>query len=405
MNTVRKRRTWWSGFACGAAVAGLAALLAVRGEREAAATRTVQFDRDAFHQALDAVLDRYIEPIDGATLLATGLKHMVAGLDAHSHFFTADERKALRKQAQGGAPGLAVHLYVPRGAHEPVLEVVGVLPGSAAAKVGLAPGDHILEIRGRDVTRVLSQAEVEGLLMGSVAERVSLRVQRRGDAAPRDIELKLARTRREVVAGELRAVADSDGHPAHAAVIQIPVFRKGVGEAIKKRLAALRRAAGPGGLDAIVLDLRGNPGGDVDEALVVADLFIDAGILTRTRGRGGRILREERAHAAGTDTATALVVLQDRHTASAAELLTAALRDNGRARSIGERSYGKGTVQEVMGLPDGSVLKLTIARYFSPKDQVIDGVGLEPDRALGKAQRERAVDEALGLLGLTPATR
>jgi carboxyl-terminal processing protease len=132
-------------------------------------------------------------------------------------------------------------------------------------------------------------------------------------------------------------------------------------------------------------------------------LFVAHGILTRTRGRGGRILREELAHDAGTDADTPLVVVQDRHTASAAELLTAALRDNGRAKSVGERSYGKGTVQEVLGMPDGSVLKLTIARYFSPKDTAIDGVGVAPDVELSLVQRTRAVDEALAVLGLRRA--
>jgi carboxyl-terminal processing protease len=131
-------------------------------------------------------------------------------------------------------------------------------------------------------------------------------------------------------------------------------------------------------------------------------------VLTRTRGRGGRILREERAHAAGTDAKTPLVVLQDRHTASAAELLSVALQETGRAQVVGERSYGKGTVQEVMGLEDGSVLTLTIARYFSPKDRAIEKVGVEPDvhHVLPKGSEDAAgLEVALKSLGLQALSR
>jgi carboxyl-terminal processing protease len=363
---------------------------------EAAAERQASFDREAFHQALDAVLDRYVEPVDGAALLANGLKHMVADLDSYSHFLTASERKALRKRAHDGTTGLSVHLHAAPGGGERVLEVVGVLPGSAAAREGLAPGDHVLEIVGVEVGRLLSQIEAEARLSGEVGQTIALRVQRRHGARPERVGIELGEAPRELLAAELvevtaegsEAAEASDaeggrqeGAAKKAAVIELRGFRKGVGEAVKQRLQQLRRSAGADGLAAIVLDLRGNPGGEVDEALVVADLFVADGILTRTRGRGGRILREEHA----------------------AELLTAALRDNGRARSVGERSYGKGTVQEIMGMPDGSVLKLTIARYFSPKDAAIDGVGVAPDVELSIMQRARAVDEALVVLGLRRA--
>lgn len=378
------------------------ALWAARGVPQAEAQHA-RFDREVFHEALDAVLDRYVEPVDGATLLAHGLKHIVAELDGYSHFLTAQERKALREQSKDGTAGLAVHLHVAPGGGDRVLEVVGVLPGSAAEQAGLSPGDHILDVDGLEVARLLSQIEAEAKLTGEVGQALALRVQRGYGARPERVELVLGPTPSELLSSELLAVSTRDGAARKAALVQLRGFRKGTGEAFKQRLEQLRRTAGSAGLAAVVLDLRGNPGGEVDEALVVADLFVAEGILTRTRGRGGKILREEHAHDADTDTDTPLVVLQDRHTASAAELLTAALRDNGRAKSVGERSYGKGTVQEIMGMPDGSVLKLTIARYFSPKDAAIDGVGVAPDVELSLAQRAKAVDEALAVLGLRRA--
>jgi len=414
-----RARGWWSGFVCGLGAAGLLALWSTRGvpEAEAAlgseagghslpawsASRHASFDREVFHEAIDAVLDRYVEPVDGPALLARGLKHIVAGLDGYSHFLTADERKALREQAKGGTAGLAVHLHAAAGGDN-VLEVMGVLPGSAAATAGLVPGDHILELDGLDVGRLFSQVEAEAKLTGEVGHSLALRVQRGYGAKPERLDLVLGEASREALSTQLVAVTTREGTGAtKAAVIELRGFPKGLGEAFKQRLEQLRRSAGPDGLAAVVLDLRGNPGGEVDEALIVADLFVADGLLTRTRGRGGRILREEHAHGAGTDSRTPLVVLQDRHTASAAELLTAALRDHGRARSVGERSYGKGTVQEIVGMPDGSVLKLTIARYFSPKDIAIDGVGVPPDVELSLVQRAKAVDEALAVLGLRRA--
>jgi len=397
-----RARIWWSGFASGVMVAGAVALLGERAVPEAGAAGS-RFDRDAFHQALDAVLDRYVDPVDGSELLTRGLKHMVAGLDSHSVFLTAEERRALNGRKDGTA-GLAVHLHAAPGGDDRVLEVMGVLPGSAGAQAGLSPGDAILEIDDVEVGRLLSQVEAEAMLGGEVGGKVALRVQRKHEAVPERVDLTLEPAPRKLIAAELVPVEGPHGRRGKAAVIELRGFRHGTGEAFKQRLGQLRRSAGSDGLTAIVLDLRGNPGGEVDEALVVADAFVADGILTRTRGRGGRILREERAHEAGTDATTPLVVLQDRHSASAAELLTAALRDNGRARSLGERSYGKGTVQEITGMPDGSVLKLTIARYFSPKDAVIDGVGVAPDVELSARRMGHAVDEALEQLGLRRAS-
>lgn len=396
---IGRARVWWSGFASGVVVAGAVALLGGRAVPEAGAAGS-RFDRDAFHQALDAVLDRYVDPVDGSELLTRGLKHMVAGLDSHSVFLTAQERKALGERKDGTA-GLAVHLHVAPGGGDRTLEVMGVLPGSAGEHAGLSPGDAILEIDGVEVGRLLSQIEAEALLGGEVGDKVALRVQRKHEAAPARVDVTLEPAPRELIAGELVSVVAPHGRKGKAAVIELRGFRRGTGEAFKRKLEHLRRSAGADHLAAVVLDLRGNPGGEVDEALVVADAFVADGILTRTRGRGGRILREELAHAAGTDTTTPLVVLHDRHSASAAELLTAALRDNGRAKTVGERSFGKGTVQEIMGLPDGSVLKLTIARYFSPKDAAIDGVGVAPDVELAADRMPRAVDEALRELGLS----
>jgi len=367
-------------------------LLVERGIPEAVAGngKAKPLERKQFHETLDLVLDRYVEPVDAPEVMARGLKHMVSGLDPYSSYLTASERSyAQTLQQQGAEAGLVTAIHVRQLAgSETEVEIVAVHPGSPADKLGLGVGDRLLEIRGESTQHLLSNVEVQLLLGGGPGERIDLLVDRRvGLAAgrgPERLALELAKPSADALVSG--ALVEQGGHAI--AKIEIHSFRAGTGERVKQLLAELGRSAGSRGLAGVILDLRGNPGGAVDEAVVVADLFIDQGVLTRTRGRGGVILREERATAAGTDTRTPVVILQDRRSASAAELLAVALQDHGRATIIGERSFGKGTVQDLIGIPDGSLLTLTVARYFSPNDRSIDGRGVEPDVVLSSSVGE-----------------
>ncbi|WP_181197483.1 S41 family peptidase [Enhygromyxa salina] len=358
-----------------------------------------QLERQQFHDSLDVVLDRYVEPVDAPEVMSRGLKHMVAGLDPYSHYLTADERElAKKRQHQGAEAGLVTTLRRAGSQGAAELEVIAVHPGSPADKLGLAPGTRILAIRGQPCEHMLSNAEAQLSLSGAAGERIALTVERGSGPEQLDIELRKPKVDASVSAELVEYGGQAVGW------IEIHNFRAGTGDRVKRALAELRDSAGGRGLVGLILDVRGNPGGDVDEAVLVADLFVDQGVLTRTRGRGGAIQREELATAAGTDPSTPLVVLQDRRSASASELLAVALQDNGRAKVMGERSFGKGTVQEVIGIPDGSLLTLTVARYFSPDDRSIDGRGVEPDvpleRLLGRDAVEAAARELVSLVAL-----
>ncbi|MFO0634620.1 MAG: S41 family peptidase [Nannocystaceae bacterium] len=375
------------GFALGVAVT--LALTASFGPGPAAAPAP-RLDRSGFEQALDAVLDRYVEPVDEPALLAAGLSAMLAQLDPHSHFLTSAQRKALTKRPHAGSTGLAVALR--HDAQQgPALEVLAVTPASPAARAGLAPGDRVVRIGERDVDRIATQIEAEVLLAGAVGDEVALLVQSGEGSAPREVALVLDKPRAKMV--EAAIVRDDRGRSFAHVVLRH--FGAESGAAVLAAIAARRRALRHE-LAGIILDVRGNPGGEVHEALVVADAFVATGVLVRTRGRGGRLLREEAAHSQGSDVTTPLVVLQDRRSASASELLAAALQDHKRARIVGERSYGKGTVQEVLGLPDGSVATFTVARYFSPDDRLVDGAGVTPDVAI-------ALDPIVPVAGETDA--
>lgn len=361
--------------ALGSFALGVASTLGVLGlgrSVPAEASATAQLDRTAFNQAVDAVMDRYYEPVDEAALLSAGLRAMLAQLDPHSHFLGADERKALRKRASGGVTGLSVALR--RDDHGAHLEILAVAPDSPAHRKGLRPGDRLVRIGEHEATALDTQVEVEMLLAGAIGDEVALLVQSPDRPEPRALELVLDKPRTKMV--ESAIVQDAAGRKFVHLVVRR--FGPESGDAVHRALTSKQRALGDA-LAGVILDLRGNPGGEVDEALVIADRFIAKGVLTRTRGRGGRILREEMAHAGNTDATTPLVVLQDRHSASASELLAVALQDHHRALVVGERSYGKGTVQEVLGLPDGSAATFTIARYYSPGDRPIDGEGVVPD--------------------------
>lgn len=333
--------------------------------------------RAGFDAALQTVLDRYVDPVESSPVLSETLKRVVSGLDAYSHYQTADERQALRQRSKGGTTGMAVSLHRGEDRKPAWLEVSAVLPASPAEKAGLQPGDRVLAIRGQEVAFMLSQAEVEALLAGADGETLDLAVQRRNDPAPIAVQLALTGHPKNLV--EATLVDHAGKKFAH---MRVRAFRAGTGDLFKRSLKELRRSAGSTPLAGVVVDVRGNPGGDVPEAVMIADMFVPSGVLVRTRGRGGQILREERAHPAATDDTVPLVVLQDRRSASASELLAVALQDHNRARVVGEKSFGKGTVQDVIGMSDGSLLTLTIARYFSPKDRLIDGQGVVPDVAV-----------------------
>lgn len=346
-----------------------------------------QLERAEFHDSIDVVLDRYVEPVDAPQLMSRGLKHMVAGLDPYSHYLTADERElAKKRQSQGAEAGLVTTLRR-AGTSGAELEVIAVHPNSPADKLGIAAGTRILAIRDSQSAMLLSNVEAQLLLSGAVGERIAMTIER--GHGPEQLSLELDKPDAAgIVSSSLR---EHDG--LSVGVIEIHSFRAGTGERVKRALAELHSRSGRA-LAGVILDVRGNPGGEVDEALIVADLFVAQGVLTRTRGRGGVILREEKATEAGTDLSTPLVILQDRRSASAAELLAVALKDHGRAKVLGERSFGKGTVQEVIGIPDGSLLTLTVARYFSPDDRSIDGRGVEPDVVLEQVAGRQGLEAA-----------
>jgi carboxyl-terminal processing protease len=364
------------------ALAGAAFTLASSNSLAAAPQKTSPLRTDhaqtlrapVLEEILQLLDERYIEPVDLQAALDRAKRALVNELDPYTRIYSADERKAL-VQSAAKTTGLSLAFQHKRGGSE--LIVVDVLPESPAARAGIEAGERVLAVDRLPATSFGSNHELELFLATRENQELTLQVQ--GRKGQRDVSLRLG-----VIAStkpvDVRALVDGDLIVLHAA---IRIFSRGVAaQTLAEIEQHIRRHALAKNL-VIVLDVRSNPGGEIEEAILLADHFLSDALIVRLHGRGGIVLRDERSQSQTTDNlSTPIYVLQDRWSASASELLAAALQGNRRAMVIGEQSYGKGSVQEVRELSDGSLLRYSFARYHSPLDLPIDRIGVAPDHHL-----------------------
>lgn len=304
--------------------------------------------------------NHYVDAISPTDLIYGAARGALSVLDPHSTFFSPDEYKSLLDATEGEYAGIGIEMDLPEG----LPEVISVFDDSPAAKAGLQAGDQILAVDGREVEGMDFDA-VERLLRGPVGSKVGLTVRR----GPRHTPLNYT-----LIRGWVRvAPLAYKPLPHEVGYVEIKSFSRRVASDLE---ALLLKKPPTGGL---VLDLRGNPGGLFDEAVALCDLFLAEGPIVAAVGRGGVMMEQQVAHAHGTQPNFKIAVLIDQGSASAAEIVAGALHDRGRARLFGSRSYGKGSVQSILDLTDGSGLKLTIARYLTPSGKQIDGHGVDPD--------------------------
>ena len=318
-----------------------------------------------FARALAHVEVSYVEPVDSARLVQGAIRGMLNSLDPHTTYLDPEEYAMLRNDAQGRFAGIGVEV----GVRDGWLVVLGVLPDSPAERAGLLPGDRFLVIEGREA-RDMRLGDAIRLMRGEVGTLVRVALRREGDPADLRVELRRGYVDVDAVSSLLL--------PDGVLYVRIYTFSDNTTPALR---AALDNAlvAHPGGLRGVVLDLRNNGGGLLHQAVLVSDEFLDSGVIVTTRGRGGVLLQESRAHTAGTRPRWPMVVLVNGLTASASEIVAGALRDHERALILGTRTFGKGSVQNVIELPDGSAMKLTVARYYTPSGRSIQAEGIVPD--------------------------
>jgi carboxyl-terminal processing protease len=327
------------------------------------------------HELLDEVAERvrreYVEPVTDDMLEQGALQGMVENLDPHSEFLDAAEYEEMRVSTAGSYSGVGIEVAERDGR----VVVVTPIEGSPAYAAGVRAGDVLLEVDGRPVAAGTLEETIDRM-RGLAGSRVRLAIGRQGEPAPLHLELE----RSEVHVRTVRAEA----LPGRYGYVRITHFSDATPRDFERLLGKLQ-ASEHGPLRGLVLDLRGNPGGVLESAVGIADEFLERGLIVRADGRTADARFEMGANPGDVLQGAPLVVLVDRGSASGSEIVAAALRDHGRATLMGERTFGKGSVQTVMPLRDGQALKLTTSRYYTPSGVSIHDRGIDPDVAIPDA--------------------
>jgi carboxyl-terminal processing protease len=322
---------------------------------------------DVFSDVLAHVENSYVEDVDEKELVYGAIDGMMSSLDPHSVFMRPDVYRQMRDETTGEFDGLGLELTVSDGE----LTVISPVAESPGERAGVRPGDRILSIDGTP-TKEMTLAEATRRMKGQAGTKVALELMRDGFAAPQKLVLVRDRIRTQSV--DMR-VLDPDRRYAY---VRVRTFQERTDKNVRKALDDARAQLGAQ-IRGLVLDLRNNPGGLLDQAVRVSDVFLSSGIIVTTAGRGRRNVEVERAREKDTEPSYPLIVLVNKGTASASEIVAGALQDHGRAVIMGTPTFGKGSVQTIIELEDGSGLKLTVARYYTPRSRSIQELGIAPD--------------------------
>jgi len=342
---------------------------------------------EVFSKALSYIENNYVEDITEADLMYGAARGLTDVLDPHSRFMDPDEYERFRKETESGDEKDGIGVDVERRKNR--LVIVAPIEGSPAAKAGIEPGDVIKRVDGTDITN-LEFDDAVSRIQGPADSEVVLVVERRG----RELTFRIRRGHFEVRSAEGKMLDDG------IAYLKIRIFAADTDRLVGTLLDQLA-AANKGPFRGMVLDLRRNPGGLLDESIKVADRFIAEGLIVKTVGKGGRVLDEAKAHKGGSWLGFPMVALVDGGTASAAEIVAGALQDHGRAVVMGTQTFGKGSVQSVINIggcgakPCG--MKLTIARYYTPSGRSIQVQGITPNLIVEGSGPAAARDEEQAL--------
>ena len=316
-----------------------------------------------FAEVFERVKRDYVEPVDDAVLLESAIRGMVSDLDAHSQYLDAREYHDIRVSTMGSYSGIGVEVDEVGG----VLRVVTPIAGSPAARSGIQSGDQIIAVDGVAIEMASLQQTV-GRLRGHAGSRVTVTVLRDDVAIAHEMRRQVIR----VVSVHKELLAPSYGY------IRVSQFSDNTARELGRAVDELQASSG-GMLEGLVLDLRNNPGGVLDAAVDVSDLFLDVGVIVSADGRSFDSRFTRSAHRGDILDGASMVVLVNKGSASASEIVAGALQDHDRALIVGTPTFGKGLVQTVMPLSKGRAIKLTTSRYYTPSGDSIHEVGIEPN--------------------------
>lgn len=386
---MRRTPTFILPFACGVAAAIAATTLVGQAESSAepaagAPAAQTRVDRSQryedlalFAGILELVRNHYVEPVDEHALLQSAMRGLLGDLDPHSSFMEPTEFDEMQVETKGEFHGIGIEISKATGEY---IEVVSPIEGTPAQRAGIKARDRISSIcptekpaewsdpcRG---TAEMSLAEAVSLMRGRRGTKITIYVVREGQNEPRRYEIE--RDTVTVASVRSKLVEPGIGH------LRVSSFQERTGRDVGEELARLEREnAGP--LAGLVVDLRDNPGGLLNQAVEMADYWLDEGLVVYTQGRDATERTEYRSDAEVHGGDHPIVVLVNEGSASASEIVAGALQDRDRALVLGQRTFGKGSVQTVYPLEGGAGLRLTTALYYTPSGRSIQEVGIEPD--------------------------
>lgn len=322
---------------------------------------------DTWTNILKLVRDNYVDEVDEKELIEAAIQGMLKSLDPHSTYLNPDVYQQVRVQMEGEYGGLGIEVQMENG----VVKVVSPIDETPAANAGIQGGDLITHIDGEPVVgKTLTEAVKQ--MRGPVGSGITITVIRETESAPFDVEI----TREKILVRSVRHRIEDDT----IGYIRVTTFNMQAGEGVEKAIEDIVDQLGDN-LDGVILDLRNNPGGLLDEAIRISDAFLDRGEIVSTRGRIRN--NNSRWYATSGDMleGVPVVVLVNAYSASASEIVAGALQDHRRAVILGDRTFGKGTVQSEirLGRTGNQAIRLTTARYFTPSGTSIQERGVEPD--------------------------
>ncbi len=340
-------------------------------------------DLRTFTEIFGRIKKDYVEPVTDKKLLEDAIRGMLTGLDPHSSYLDAEQYKGLKEGTSGQFGGLGIEVTMEDG----FVKVVSPIDDTPAKRAGIQAGDLIIRLDEKPV-KGMTLTDAVKLMRGEPGSEIMLTVVREGEQAP--LKIEITRDVIKVKSVKNRTLEEGYGY------LRISSFQSRTGKNLKKAIQELKKENN-GELKGLVLDLRNNPGGVLNAAVDVSDAFLENGLIVYTEGR---IRDSEMKFNAGPDDVldgAPIVVLINAGSASASEIVAGALQDHKRAVIMGEKTFGKGSVQTILPTSSGGAVKLTTARYYTPSGRSIQAEGIEPDIALPKVKLE-----SLESSGFTP---
>ena len=350
-------------------------------QKVSALSNTTFEDLKLFSDVIHIIQKDYVEETKSKDLIYGAIKGMLETLDPHSAFMPPSVFKEMQEETKGRFEGLGIEITVKEG----VLTVVSPIEDTPAFKAGILAGDQILKIDGESTKNFTLMDSVKRM-RGQKGTKVTITILREGFTKPKDFTLV-----RDVI--PIRSVRH-ELLEKHYGYIRISQFQDKTDSDFEKAMKALEEES-KGTLKGLVLDLRNNPGGLLDQAVKISDRFIESGTIVSIDGRREDVKQKWLAHPEGTLTRYPLVVLINGGSASGSEIVAGAIQDHGRGILVGTQTFGKASVQTIIPLKDGSGLRLTTARYFTPNGRSIQAKGIVPDIIVKPSRPEEEKETVL----------